>query len=391
MDQPTPLRLTDCAVRDAAIDQLRSNLPLDVEGYTCSTEMVLDVLIKAAVTGKTIEAVCQELQDVTTSNTIRTYLNAQMRADALAELERRVNATLVADIPAQVWTQTWDVAFDFHDEPFYGQTPELLAYACAGEAKAGTTRFYRTVTAYVLAQGVRVTLALLFVTPADTTAELLAGLLRRLRILGLSVHRLLLDKGFCTSPVLRQLQASGVPAIVACPIRGRTGGTKALCRGPRSYQTQHTFRSQEYGMFTADVRVVRTFTTHKRRKRGPQRLQWLVFVVFHCAELSHRQIRRLYRRRFGIEASYRCMRQVRARTTSRNPALRFLLIALGFILVNLWQTLRWYYCQVPRRGGCRLDTNRFKLQRMASFLNHAIEARYGGVSFIEAQAPPLRV
>jgi len=28
---------------------------------------------------------------------------------------------------------------------------------------------------------------------------------------------------------------------------------------------------------------------------------------------------------------------------------------------------------------------------MASFLNHAIEARYGVVTSIEAQAPPLRV
>jgi putative transposase len=388
MNQPPVIKLTDRAVRDMAVDRLEKHLPLTVAGYECTTEMVLDVLIKAAVTRQTIEAVCQDLE-VSTSNTIRTYLNDQIQADDLAELERRVNATLVEGVPPQVWAKAWNVAFDFHDEPFYGKSPELLAYACGGEARAGTTRFYRVATAYVMAKNDRVTLALLFVRPEDTIPEILACLIRRLRILGLQVLRLLLDKGFCTIPVLRHVAASGWSAILACPIRGKQGGTKALCHGRSSYRSQHTFRSQEYGEFTAAVVVVRTFTSHRRSKRGQRRLRWLIYVVFQCDDLSLRQIRRLYRRRFGIEASYRCMRQVRAWTTSRNAALRFLLISLGFILVNLWQELRWRCCQVPRRGGRKLDANRFKLQRMASFLNRAIEAIYGTISFIEVQVQPL--
>ena len=99
---------------------------------------------------------------------------------------------------------------------------------------------------------------------------------------------------------------------------------------------------------------------------------------------------RLYRRRFGIESSYRCVRKVRAWTTSRNPTLRFLLIALGFLLVNLWQELRWRFCQVIRHRRRRLDASRFKLQRLASFLSRAIEAIYGVISFIETDVrPPL--
>lgn len=388
MSQPPVIRLTDRDVRDIAVDRLGKHLPLSIAGYECNTEMVLDVLIKAAVTQQTVEAVCQDLE-VSTSNTIRAYLNAQIQADDLAELERRVNATLVEGVPAPIWSKAWNVAFDFHDEPFYGQLPELLTYACGGEARAGTTRFYRVATAYVMAKNDRITLALLFMRPEDTIPEVLACLIRRLRLLGLQVRRLLLDKGFCTIPGLRYVEASGWSAILACPIRGKQGGTRALCHGCTSYRTQYTFRSQEYGEFTAQVVVVRTFTTHQRSKRGKLRLRWLVYVVFRCDDLAPRHIRRLYRRRFGIEASYRCMRQVRAWTTSRNPALRFLLITLGFILVNLWQELRWHCCQVPRRGGRKMDEKRFKLRRMASFLNRAIEAIYGAISFIEVQVKPL--
>ena len=63
-------------------------------------------------------------------------------------------------------------------------------------------------TAYVIADGVRFTLAVLFVQPQDTVAELLASLLRRLGSLSLAVRRLYLDKGFCTIPVCRNLAAS---------------------------------------------------------------------------------------------------------------------------------------------------------------------------------------
>ena len=385
------LTLTDRDVRDEAVVRLSKHLPLSVTGYDCTTEMIVDVLVKAAVTQKTVEAVCSDLKDVSTSNTIRAYLNEQIRADDLAELERRVNAALVEGIPARVWSKAREISFDLHDEPFYGHSPGLLAYACRGRAQQGTTRFYRVATAYVVVKHLRVTLAMLFVRPEDSLPEILASLIRRVQILGVRIKRLLLDKGFCSIPIFRYVDISGWSAILACPIRGKSGGTRALCKGRAGYRTQHTFRSAKYGEFTADVVIARTFTTHKRSKRGKRRLQWLVYVVFRCNDLSPRQIRRLYRRRFGVETSYRCMRQVRAWTTSRNPALRFLLIALWFILVNLWLQLRWHFAQIPRRGARKIDEDRFELQRMASFLNRAIEAIYGVISSIQAEVKPLGV
>jgi putative transposase len=392
MPQQTKIRLTDRDVRDAALARLRQSIPLSVAGYACTTDMIWDVLLRAAATRSTVEGTSQDLAGVADSNTILGYVNQQLAADRLAELERQINAALVAQLPAHVWRQACEIACDLHDEPFYGKTPELLAYACRGAARAGTTYFYRVATAYVIADGVRFTLAVLFVQPQDTVAQLLASLLRRLRIVGLSVRRLYLDKGFCTIPVLRTLADSPWPVIIACPVRGKTGGTKALCHGRGSYRTQHTFRSAEHGEFTAELAVIRTRTTHKRRKQRPGHCCWLIYVVLRCADLALRKVHRVYRRRFGIESSYRCVRKVRAWTTSRNPALRFLLIALGFLLVNLWQELRCRFCQVIRQRHRYLDADRFQLQRLASFLSRAIEAISGVCSFIEAdvRSPPVK-
>jgi putative transposase len=190
--------------------------------------------------------------------------------------------------------------------------------------------------------------------------------------------------------VLRCIEKSGWSAILACPIRGKKGGTRGLCQGNQSYGTQHTFKNKENGSFTAPMAIVRTYTSHKRAKRKKRRATWLVYVVLNC-NFDPKTVRKRYRKRFGIETSYRCMRKVRAWTTSRNGALRFLLLSLGFILTNLWVELLWRFCQLKQRGRRQIDTKRFELQRMLSFLNRAIEKIYGVASFIMADVEPLGV
>jgi IS4 transposase len=129
------------------------------------------------------------------------------------------------------------------------------------------------------------------------------------------------------------------------------------------------------------------FTTARRTGRHVRQAAWLVFVQIHLA-LSPRYARHLYRRRFGIETSYRGEGQVRGWTTAKNPAYRFVLIALAFVLLNVWIQLRWLFTQVPRRGGRWLDTPRFQLTRFAKFLQRALEAWYGCVRTITAPALP---
>jgi len=282
---------------------------------------------------------------------------------------------------------TRQVAIDFHDRPYYGKTPQAEGLWVRGRARDGTTRFYRIATAYVMHNGLRVTLALRFVLPGDSTVRVVDDLLKRLKRLGIRVACLFLDKGFDGVSVLEYLTRRQQPALIACTIRGKTGGTRALCRGHKSYRTRYTFTDAHGHTFTAELAVCRVFTTAKRTKRMKRRADWLIFILIHL-DLSPRQARRLYRRRFGIESSYRCAGQVRGWTTSNNPAYRFVLLALSFVLLNVWVHLRWLFTQVPRRGRRWLDTRRFQLLRLARFILRALEQLYGCVHEIEAPALP---
>jgi hypothetical protein len=364
---------------------LEEKLPLRAEGYKCTTDDLFKVLLGVAATKSTLEAVCAELVGTPDPQTIRGYLNEQLRVEDLPVLEAQLNAALAAEVPRQVRRQSQEVAIDYHDRPYYGKGEQAQELWVRGKAKDGTTRFYRVATAYLILNGLRVTLALHFVLPDDEVVGVVDRLLRRVHAQGIRVSCLLLDKGFESIAMMAYLTRQGQAALIACPIRGTTGGTRALCQGRKGYVTAYTFKDKHGQAFTTPVLVCRVFTTARRTGRLHRQADWLLFVELGLT-LSPRYARQLYGHRFGIETSYRCEGQVRGWTTAKNPAYRFVLLALAFVLLNAWILLRWRFTQVPRRGGRWLDTHRFPLHRFVSFLQHALEAWYGCVQAITAPA-----
>jgi len=392
---PSPTKhnkgLSDEVTRQATIEHLRAHLGVEVRGTKASTEMVLEVLVHAAVNGQSIEASCAALAGSADSNTLRGYVNEAFGEGLLDEVEERVNQALVSELPKKAKRKPQEIVIDLHDQAFYGKAEGLLKYASRGQAKAGTTHFYRIASAYLIHQGLRFTLAVVFVHSGMSLAQCIVRLLNRLKAQKLKLGCLFLDRGFAGIEVYQCLQRRRIPAIIACPIRGKDKGTRALCHGRCSYLTRYTFQSQDQGRWTTLVAVVRTYTQTGKRGHSKQRkAAWFLYVLI-ALQLSPQAVHARYRYRFGIETSYRQMRQVRARTNSRNPVLRFLFMALAFILLNLWLVLRFRFCQRPTQGraGRSLFQARFRLARFASFLAQAIERIYGTVLAIAAHSLPL--
>lgn len=377
--------LTADDVRTEAAACLREHLPIGASGYSVTTEVLLDVLLHAAATGTSVEATCDSLLGAADANTVRCYLNEQLRLEDLPALEDRLNKALAVDLPRKLRRAKLDIAIDTHDQPFYGKSPALQALACRGEARSGTTRFFRIATAYVMLEGVRITLALWFVRPGDALADVVSLLVHRVKSRGLSIRRLWLDRGFASVEIYEALRQAGTPAIIACPIRGKSGGTRALCRGRGSHTTSHEFHRPGSGSCKVSMAVVRV------PAQGTRPVRWMIFAQICCC-MKPNQVRDLYRRRFGIESSYRQLRQVRIKTNTRNPALRFVYLGIALLLVNLGCLLRFRYCQVPRRGcnGRPVDPHRFKLRQLALFLRLAIERVRGVSDLITAHVLPLQ-
>jgi len=371
-------------IRAYTLKLLKDHVKLDVAGYVCTTEVILDVLLKASAEGSSIEAASNDLKGAADSNTIREYLNAVLDIKELREQESEMNAALAECIPESMPRTKVEVAIDFHDEPFYGKQANLREVTCSGQAKKGTTHFIRIASAYVIWRQVRLTLALRYVLPDENTLDILKILLNRLQELGFrKILVLYLDKGFASTKIIDHLKERKQPTIIACPIRGKEGGTRALCHGQKSYRTGYTFTDGTSATLALKATLVPD-------KSGKRRRKWLAFIVIEL-DWPPEKVHHEYRRRFGIECSYRILRRVRAMTTSRNPAVRFFLLAVGMILVNAWVFLRWEFARLLAPGLRRVDEARLRFHRFTRLLIRAIEDIYDVVMAIPASQSPESV
>ena len=125
------------------------------------------------------------------ANTVRGYLTEQLPPPAIPELEQQYNSLLRTLIPDWLRARPQELAVDFHDEPYYGhqQLDDRDTWVCRGQARDGTTRFYRCATAYILLQDVRLTVAVVFVKPVSTRSRSWGQLLNAVKaVFSLALH-----------------------------------------------------------------------------------------------------------------------------------------------------------------------------------------------------------
>lgn len=104
---------------------------------------------------------------------------------------------------------------------------------------------------------------------------------------------------------------------------------------------------------------------------GLPRSRWIASRHSACSSLE------LYRQRFGIESSYRQMNQIRARTSTRNPVIRLLLVGLAVVLFNLYISLRQNLFSALKQPLHLPKRFWLSLHRLTLLLSRAIERLWG--------------
>ncbi len=89
-----------------------------------ATDDLYNVLLGVTANRGTLQAICTEWLKIADPETIRGYLNDQLRVEDLPELERQLNAGLAAQISRRIYPRPQDVAIDFHDRRYCGKQPE---------------------------------------------------------------------------------------------------------------------------------------------------------------------------------------------------------------------------------------------------------------------------
>jgi putative transposase len=391
MTQPTFKRNREVAPEQlvsALTDVLQKYLPLTLQHTRITPAEAYQVLAYAAVRGTTLESACAALPQAASGNRLREVLRPALPEQSV--LQSRLNRLLRAHLHPSLWKKPrgLHLAIDLVLIPYHGQPQEQDDEVMRGPARAGTTHFHGYATATLVHDKRRYTLALRFVRKGETMDTIVRWLLDRIKRLKLWIQRVYLDSGFASVPVFKTLARRRLAYLVPLPARGRSGGVRVLFTGPRSYRTNYTLDSHTFGTCRVPVAVRLRYYRGRKHKHGRW---WLVYAASQLPRgISPQQVAQWYRRRFGIETTYRLMNRVRARTSSRSPVLRLLLVGLALVLVNLDVTLRRAGQLVrctPAQPAQPQTAGPVWLERLATLIRQTIEANLGGPLAVRLHQP----
>jgi hypothetical protein len=381
--------LTPGQVYRFAADFCQPHLDFQAKGKVTAT-ILLTVLFAAAARISSISETCRRLTDVPSEETYANALYANLFC--LEQLKGKVNAAFVAHLPRALRRhrkRPLRVAIDLTLLPYYGKhsLDNLAIYR--SKAKAGTRSFFAYATAYVMLHGQRFTLAVTPVTRSELLKEVLQELLHLVSKAGLKPGLLLLDRGFYSVAIIRYLQQARRPFLMPVVCHGRKAdhpkgpsGSNLFKLMKKSGWFSHTLQDPKKKKATVSICVKRT-----RWKDRHGRKKWDTWVYAYWGITPKRVdwVKQTYRKRFGIETSYRQMNQCRIRTTTKKFNVRFLYVAIGLLLRNLWVWLHHVVLSSPRRGCRRYNWDRLRMKRMLLWLEQVAAEMYGLVLTITTE------
>ncbi len=288
---------------------------------------------------------------------------------------------------------------DFHEIPYYGgPIDERHPQYVKTKEERGTHRAYRYVTLDIVVHGFRLTLACRYLDHRGRLVPVLRDVLRDARAAGAQIGRLYLDREFYSYEVISWLQGQGLTVIL--PLRLGSRQRKKWERGQRSHTGEHTMKDpkRRRAPITVPVHVVVRYQMGRKwKKHGAQ---YLVYGVLGDVslrtphEVPLKRTHDLYRRRFGIESSYRTAHQALPRTCAKSIPWRLLYLGVAMMLENEWCILRLLYTSEGRQGpvGMVLREELFRFEDMLEMLFLGVGRVLGTIREIgNPKPPPLRL
>jgi hypothetical protein len=317
---------------------LAALLPWKDYGRRVTAELLLRLLSLAAALRTSLSAAVRRGAGGISWETVRRAVHTQLpKADDLIDPLR---AALQRRLPRPLRRKRCTLAVDVHERCYYGdarQTPGVRG----GKRKAGTKWFWAYATAVLVDAGQRWTVGLTPVRKGEAMDVIVGRLLGQVGRAGLRIRCLLLDRGFYSARVVAVLQQRRVPFVMPVVRRGKgAGGTQRFFGRRARGRFRYTWESRDRKNGKPAGPTVTVSLACVPPPRGRKRP--LVYAyggqVGAPAELPrlYRWLRQTYRRRFGIESSYRQLGQGLALTTSRGEAYRLLLVGVALLLRNVW-------------------------------------------------------
>jgi len=331
------------------------------------------VIVHACSQMISIEQAAKRFKNAPKAPSIRFHLREKLD---LVKIEKAANKILQGLARPILSGKCLEFAMDITFIPYHGKPKKDDAEIVRSKAKDGTTHFHAYATLYAIVLGKRFTLALKYIKKGTSNLEIVSYFMDVIKSLGITIKKLYLDKAFCEVEVINYLKQKSTDAIIALPLKGKA--IKANLKGRKSKIIIYTMKSPKTkATATFNLALVCKYSKKKYNRRGAKYFAYALIGTI----LKPRKVFEEYRKRFGIETSYRIMNRSRARTSSRSPELRLLYVAISLIIQNAWVYFNWSYMR-ERKQGVREANEGMTFYEFLDSIIQGCKAFLGKVTFI---------
>ncbi len=358
---------------DRAVAALDQHLSIPIQGSLTQTT-VFRTLVGMAAMQQSIHSISSLLQRSPCETSLRRHL-AKLSMDDL----EAVNTAILGHSLSSVLTpgRAYTFAIDYTNDPYYGTVvPNNEGYVIRSQLKKSTNDFYSYVTVYAITRNRQVTLAVYPVTKGTSRVAYIARCLDAITAAGLAIQALCLDREFYAYDVIEFLTTENVPCII--PVRKHSHAMKQLLNGTQSRFGDYIMHGKT--PLNLKIAIAVTYAKGKREKHGAENLGYVVNGI----DWHPRKIHETYRSRFAIESSYRMRNQVKPRTSTRNPVIRYLFAIIAFLLRNLWMAVLWTRISPVKPGPRTIEMRTFRFDQFRLMIWEAVRSTLKIVRIIPA-------
>lgn len=225
---------------------------------------------------------------------------------------------------ARLLTQPVDLAVDVHDWLYYGDAEtEMVANTNPSQ---GTATAYKFVTACIVTNSGRLTVGVEPVADKTHYPEALDAVLSQAKEWA-PLRRVFLDRGFYRVSVLQVLEAHDVAYVMRAPRYQSLRSDPPRVQVDPEYKVTQSYPPHEW------VRLTRFAVPHRE---APKEKHTFFVTNMAVPTATAQSLAESYRRRRGIETSYRVLREFLPKSRSRRFSVRLFYFLFAITLYNVW-------------------------------------------------------
>lgn len=266
------------------------------------------------------------------------------------------------------------LAIDFHDDPYYGDKNN--SYVMGMKPKLGTSCCFRYASICVVQRKKRFTVGVLPINPLTIKKRVVEKLIRTANKY-VKISKVLLDRGFYTVEVIETIKGLKIKYIM--PAIKTDAMKKVIIERNNKKRTKVSeYSIKDNSGKSTKVKLI----ILKSKVKKPKTIYDKYFVLITNIKIRFKhlitQIPKEYRKRWGIETSYRVKHEFLAKTTCRKYTVRYYYFILSAILYNVWIILNLLACRY--KGVVNSNMRLITTYTMQSLLQDEIIEYYDSVS-----------